>query len=107
MAKMRKTTIIPKEESIVVEIDTNELVEEIVNDLIQEAIRHFNKVKNKVRDVEGDARYFYSDYELQQFMERIIYPDKVWVSTIKDSSGGFFAYRVGRIITNKGRLKRI
>lgn len=100
-------TVTPENDGIVMELKTNELVEEVVDSLIQEAINHFNKIKSKVRDAEGDARYFYSDEELARFMKGIIYPDKIWVSTVTDDNGGFFAYRIGRIITTKKGDKRV
>ena len=83
------------------EITLNKLVEDAVDAVIAEAISHFNVLKKTVRNPEEDARYFYNDEELNTFLKQIIYPNSIWVSTIKNPDGSFFAYRVGRIITTK------
>lgn len=90
-----------QDETLVLEVSVNEIVEESVNSLVQEAIKHFNTIKVKVRDPEDDARYFYSEEELNRVLKEIIYPDKIWVSTVTDDKGDFFAYRIGRIVTTK------
>lgn len=86
-----------------VETPVNDLVDDAVETVIQEAIKHFSKIKRTIRDPEEDARYFWNDYELNTFLREVKYPDRVWVSTIKDNQGKFYAYRVGRIIENKKR----
>ena len=84
-----------------VNVTLNELIEEAVDIVVAEAVTHFNTQKKTVRNVEEDARYFYNDAELNSFLQQIIYPDSIWVSTIKNTDGSFFAYRVGRIVTTK------
>lgn len=87
----------------VAEASTNELVTEAIEGIINEAVSHFSKIKRSVRDPEEDARYFWNDTELNLFLKKVAYPDKVWVSTVYDDSGKFYAYRVGRIcVTKKG-----
>ena len=70
-------------------------------------VKHFNKEKRRVRCPENDARYFFQESELNTFLKQINYPEKIWVSTIKNDDGSFFAYRVGRIIPTKKGLKKI
>lgn len=88
----------------VTEATTNELVTEAIESIINEAVSHFSKIKRSVRDPEEDARYFWNDAELNLFLKKVAYPDKVWVSSIYDEvTGEFYAYRVGRIcVTKKG-----
>lgn len=95
---MKKNTINTQE---VKEVTLNELVEDAVNSVIAEAVSHFNTIKKAVRNPEEDARYFYNDEEFNMFIKQIIYPDSIWVSTITNNDGSFFAYRVGRVVTTK------
>lgn len=83
------------------EVSDNELIQSAVESVIQEAVSHFNKVKRSVKYPEEDCRFFWNDTELTIFLKQITYPDKIWVSTIKDDHGNFYAYRVGRVCINK------
>lgn len=89
------------------EKDQNDMIEDYINLLVAEAVKHFNKEKRKVCCPENDARYFFQESELNTFLKQINYPEKIWVSTIKNDDGSFFAYRVGRIIPTKKGLKKI
>lgn len=89
------------------EKDQNDMIEDYINLLVAEAAKHFNKEKRRVRCPENDARYFFQESELNTFLKQINYPEKIWVSTIKNDDGSFFAYRVGRIISTKKGLKKI
>lgn len=89
------------------EKDQNNMIEDYINLLVAEAVKHFNEEKRRVRCPENDARYFFQESELNTFLKQINYPEKIWVSTIKNDDGSFFAYRVGRIIPTKKGLKKI
>lgn len=91
------TTIVEKSETTLL----NEMIDESISAVIQEAVSHFNKEKKSVRHPDEDCRFFWNDRELNSFLQQIKFPNKVWVSTVTDDNGQFYAYRVGRIITNK------
>lgn len=97
ITKTVTTTIVEKSETALL----NEMIDESISVVIQEAVSHFNKEKKSVRHPEEDCRFFWNDRELNTFLQQIKFPNKVWVSTVTDNKGQFYAYRVGRIITNK------
>ncbi len=79
----------------------NEMIDESINSVIQEAVNHFNQERRRVKNPDDDCRFFWNDDELNLFLKQVKYPEKVWVSTVYDDNGKFYAYRVGRIIINK------
>lgn len=79
----------------------NEMVDESINSVIQEAVAHFNQGRRRVKNPEDDCRFFWNEDELNLFLKQIKYPEKVWVSSVYDDAGKFYAYRVGRVIVNK------
>lgn len=101
-----KRTVVQVSSFLSVVDEVNSLVEDAQKVVIDEAAKHFNTIKKSVRDRDDDARFFYSDGELNLFLKKITKPKHIWVSTLHNDDGSFYCYRVGRVVYSKDGLAK-
>lgn len=76
--------------------DSNAIIEQVASNILTEIITYFCSPKPKQKaKLLDDARYLYSDVELEKFIEAYPRPD-VQVHTMYNKDGTFFCYELYR-----------